>query len=112
MFRRDAVKRGLILQLCYMHLGGMHMSAWRDPSAPVHPAMNLQAIKDTVLKAERAKMHCVFLADSLAMYARSDQSRARMSINAGFEHFTLCGALSVLTSNIGMIVTGNTTYNE
>lgn len=103
---------GVIIQLCYSHLGGMHMGAWRDPKAPDNPALNFPVIRDTVLKAERAKLHTLFLADSLAIYDRSDASHARVAINGGFEHFTLYGALSVVTQNIGLIVTGNTTYNE
>jgi FMN-dependent oxidoreductase (nitrilotriacetate monooxygenase family) len=106
------MQRKVILQLCYVHLGGMHIGAWRDPEAPPMPAMNFEAIRDTVLTAERAKIHAMFLADSLALYDRSPPSRARLGINAGFEHFTLIAALSTIAKEIGFVVTGNTTYNH
>nr|WP_156517798.1 LLM class flavin-dependent oxidoreductase [Rhodococcus sp. LB1] len=95
-----------------MHLGGSHISAWRDPDAPENAAMNFEAIKEAAETAERAKLHGLFLADSLALWQRSPETLARLGSNVSFEPFTLCAALSVVTERLGLILTGNTTYNE
>ena len=63
--------------------------------------------------AERGKFDLLFLADSAAMRNWPLERSSRVATYvAGFEPITLLSALAPVTSNIGLVATATTTYNE
>ncbi|WP_107657331.1 LLM class flavin-dependent oxidoreductase [Nocardia suismassiliense] len=93
--------------------GGMHLTAWRDPAAPQDPTMDFATIKTMVRKAEQAKFHGFFLADTLAIrHSLSSRALSRTAKAVRFEPLTLMAALSGYTEHIGLLMTASTTYNE
>lgn len=106
-------RRQAVLSVIVDAWGGMHPGGWRDPQAPVDPAMDFQRIKDMVQTAERGKFHTFFLADTLGYALEKDPKVLSLTSNAArFEPFTLCSALAMVTSKIGLAMTASTTYSE
>jgi FMN-dependent oxidoreductase (nitrilotriacetate monooxygenase family) len=95
--------------------GGFHVSAWREPEAPLDP-MSFGVIRDMVRTAERGKFHGCFLADSLAIGFEgahvTTEALSRTAKGVRVEPITLLAALSACTSRIGLLATASTTYNE
>jgi FMN-dependent oxidoreductase (nitrilotriacetate monooxygenase family) len=93
--------------------GGMHVTAWRDPGAPIDSTMDFDVIRRMVQTAERGKFHGFFLADTLAIrhsFGRDALSRTAKAVR--FEPMTLMAALTGHTRDIGLLLTESTTYNE
>ncbi len=92
---------------------GMHPGAWRLPGSPIDGAMDFDEIVSLVRMAEQAKLHGMFLADLTGFRLEvSMPNVAKTSTGARFEPFTLMSALSMCTSQIGLIMTAGTTYDE
>jgi FMN-dependent oxidoreductase (nitrilotriacetate monooxygenase family) len=95
---------------------GYHLGAWRAEDAPSDSTMNFAEIRAKVQAAERAKFHACFIADSLVVGVEggqlSDAALSRTGKGVLFEPMTLMSALSMCTERIGLVCTGNTTYNE
>ena len=87
---------------------GNHAGAWRRPGSRVEEKYSLSLFRDIVGWAERAKLHAVFLADSV----RLDSDTVRSQPFAGLEPLTLLSALSAVTENIGLIGSVSTTFSE
>jgi FMN-dependent oxidoreductase (nitrilotriacetate monooxygenase family) len=105
--------RKAALFLFSTHLGGIHLGSWRDPNAPTDPAMGFETIKRMAQTAERGKFHAMFLADSLAHWPQWDaEGLSHTALGACLEPLTLCAALARETEHIGLMLTGNTTYNQ
>ncbi len=108
MARREAV-----LFLFVSQWGGMHLTAWRDPSAPVDPALDFGEIVRMVQTAERGKLHGFFLADTLALWSRmSREALTGTAFAVHFDPMMLGAALATVTDRIGLLLTTSTTYNE
>jgi FMN-dependent oxidoreductase (nitrilotriacetate monooxygenase family) len=95
---------------------GFHVAAWRAEDAVDNPMLNLADMRRMVQKAERAKLHGCFLADTLAVGFQgmevSKQALSRTARGTRFEPITLMSALSACTERIGLLCTASTTYNE
>jgi FMN-dependent oxidoreductase (nitrilotriacetate monooxygenase family) len=95
---------------------GFHVAAWRADDAVDDPMLNLADMRRMVQKAERAKLHGCFLADTLAVGFQgievSKQALSRTARGTRFEPITLMSALSACTEKIGLLCTASTTYNE
>jgi len=87
---------------------GNHAGAWRRPGSRVEEKYNLSLFRDIVGWAERAKLHAVFLADTV----RLDTDAVRSQPFAGLEPLTLLSALSAVTEHIGLIGSVSTTFSE
>lgn len=95
-----------------IHLGlflqgaGHHASGWRHPDAR-SGSDNFCHLREMASLAERAKFDLVFLADGLTSGKGHHPSTA-----ARLEPLTLLGALSTVTSKIGLAATASTTYGD
>ncbi len=95
-----------------MHLGvlllaaGNVVSGWRLPEAEAG-AQNFDLIRRVTQTAERGKLDFVFFADGLNSFPGMHPSMVLR-----FEPLTLLGALTTLTTHIGLAVTASTTYTE
>ncbi|PQV43265.1 LLM class flavin-dependent oxidoreductase, partial [Paraburkholderia sp. BL21I4N1] len=93
---------------------GYHTAAWRHPDVPAEGALSFAHFLNTARKAEAAHLDMVFFADGLGIRANDNPkgSLARDMRNAELEPITLLAALGATTSNIGLVATASTTYNE
>ncbi len=93
---------------------GANVNGWRHPDAVADLGANISAVADMARMAEAGLLDFVFLADSMAMRGHDWEVLARSSTRyvAQFEPLTLLAALSMVTTNIGLIATHNTTYDE
>lgn len=86
---------------------GIHLASWRHetafPPASVDFAHQVQLAKT----AENAKLDAIFLGDSLAIDETSNPG-----ILNRFDPIGLVTALGAVTSNIGLIATSSTSYDE
>lgn len=106
-------RRQAVLSLIVDSWGGIHPGAWRDPAAPVDPAMDFACVKRLVQTAERGKLHAFFLADSLGHALEQESGLlSRTASVSRYEPFTLCAALATVTDRIGLVLTASTTYAE
>ncbi len=100
-------ERKLVLSLL-VNAAGQHQSGWRMPDSCVEDTYTIRPYITAAQLAEAAKMHMVFLADS----ADHDQKTVRTRPVRMLESFSVASALSVSTSNIGLIATFSTSFTE
>ncbi|TCH99692.1 LLM class flavin-dependent oxidoreductase [Roseococcus sp. SYP-B2431] len=93
---------------------GYHAAAWRHPSADPDAASKFSHYRYIAQTAERAKLDMVFLADGIGLRTPDTPPGALQRSHQTFElePLTLLSALSAVTSQIGLVSTASTTYNE
>jgi alkanesulfonate monooxygenase len=97
------------------NIGG-HLGGWRHPASWSGTAMNLDQHIQTARLAEKGKFDLLFLADGNAV--RQMDKPALFEANSPsdrpsvFEPVTLLSAISQHTSQIGLLATATTTYEE
>ncbi|MCA0757399.1 LLM class flavin-dependent oxidoreductase [Paenibacillus sp. N4] len=84
----------------FLRAAGHHAAAWRHPKTTPEQSFEFEYYKKLALTAERGLLDSVFMADGYVGTGRR------------LEPFTLLSALASVTSNIGLIGTVGTTYNE
>jgi FMN-dependent oxidoreductase (nitrilotriacetate monooxygenase family) len=101
-----------MMKLGYFLAGtGHHIAAWRDPGVKPDANRSLRQYIATTQTAERAKFDFAFNADSNSSFGPDDPEIWKRTANAiRIEPLTLLGALSAVTSRIGLISTATTTY--
>lgn len=80
---------------------------WLDPEIPVDASVNIRWYIDRVREAEAAKFDLVFIVDSQFITPHSPPHYLNR-----LEPLTLLSALAVATSNIGLVGTLTTSYND
>jgi FMN-dependent oxidoreductase (nitrilotriacetate monooxygenase family) len=97
----------------FVHETGQHVAAWRHPDAYAESGTSFAQAMDVAKTAERGKFDLLFLADSAAVSTHGTaESRGRMGKTVKFEPITLLSALAAVTSNLGLVATCTSTYNE
>lgn len=97
----------------FIHNSGAHPGGWRYPGADVVDQHDFRTYAKLAQTAERGKLHCYFSGDSQGFPAISGRDAfAATDYGGKLEPTTLLAALAVVTSNIGLIATVSTTYNE
>jgi FMN-dependent oxidoreductase (nitrilotriacetate monooxygenase family) len=97
----------------FVHETGQHVAAWRHPDAYAESGTVFAQAMDVAKTAERGKFDLLFLADSAAVSVHGTaESRGRMGKTVKFEPITLLSALAAVTSNLGLVATCTSTYNE
>ncbi|WP_375090546.1 LLM class flavin-dependent oxidoreductase [Peribacillus sp. RS7] len=86
---------------------GHHVASWRHPNANPKANMNIDYFKRLAQTAEKGLFDLLFLADSLSVAKDSHPN-----ILTRFEPLTLLSYLASATSNIGLVSTASTTYEE
>jgi FMN-dependent oxidoreductase (nitrilotriacetate monooxygenase family) len=87
---------------------GHHEAAWRHPSTNPANMLDIGYYQRLAKEAEAAKLDAVFIADALAINAHIEHG----PFNNFFEPFTLLAAVAAVTSQVGIIGTASTTYDE
>ena len=101
-----------------LHLGAfmrpvsIHTGAWRYPGATRDGNFNLKAISHYIRKLEQAKFDYFFMADHLGVLNLPREALMRSHTVTSYEPFTLLSALAGATSQIGLVATASTTYDE
>ncbi|MDP9830637.1 NtaA/DmoA family FMN-dependent monooxygenase [Kineosporia succinea] len=85
---------------------GYHESAWRVVPDDVRGVLGLDYYADIARTAERGLMDSIFLADNLAIA----EYRLTHLPQTQFDPIAVLSALAAVTSRIGLIGTGSTTY--
>ncbi|KQM19007.1 LLM class flavin-dependent oxidoreductase [Novosphingobium sp. Leaf2] len=101
-------QRQLKLGLVPTGVGGPGDSnRWLDPEIPVDASVNIDWYIDVVRQAEAAKFDLVFIVDSQFITANSPPHYLNR-----LEPLTVLSALAVATSQIGLVGTLTTSYND
>jgi FMN-dependent oxidoreductase (nitrilotriacetate monooxygenase family) len=87
---------------------GYHESAWRVVPDDVRGVLGLPYYAGIAQAAERGLMDAVFLADNIAIA----EYRATHLPQTQFDPVSVLSALAAVTSRIGLIGTGSTTYSK
>lgn len=91
---------GLVLGLL---LGGVGKALRKEPDDP-HVLTDIAVYADQARKAEAAKLHTIFLADTVTVNEKSP--------TPGLEPVTLLSALAAVTERIGLIGSVSTSFTE
>jgi FMN-dependent oxidoreductase (nitrilotriacetate monooxygenase family) len=95
----------------FLYGTGHHIASWRDPGVQPDANRSLRHYIDITQTAERALFDFVFNADSNSTFGPDDPDMwKRTTVSMRLEPLTLLGALSAMTSHIGLISTATTTY--
>lgn len=106
--RNDMLKLG-----AFFHPTGNHVASWLHPQSQIDAGTNFQHYAALAQTAERAKFDLMFLADSVATRAgKLDALQRWPQYMAYFDPLTLLAGIAVVTSQIGLVATATTTYNE
>ncbi len=95
----------------FMRPASIHAGAWRYPGAWPDMNFNFAHIKQSIQTLERAKFDAFFMADHMAVLNMPLDALKRSHTVTSFEPFTLLSALSQVTSHIGLVATGSTTFD-
>ncbi|WIX83248.1 LLM class flavin-dependent oxidoreductase [Amycolatopsis carbonis] len=87
---------------------GYHESAWRVVDDDVRGVLGLPYYADIARTAERGLLDTIFLADNIAI----PEYRVAHLPQTQFDPISVLSALAAVTSHIGLIGTGSTTYNK
>jgi FMN-dependent oxidoreductase (nitrilotriacetate monooxygenase family) len=92
---------------------GHHVASWRHPQADADAGINFAHYANLAQTAERAKFDMIFLQDGLAVReAHPEALRRSAQYIANFDPTVLISGLAAVTSRIGLVATGSTSYNE
>lgn len=95
---------------------GASLQSWRHPRAFANSVMNYDQMLECARIAEGARMDAVFLFDQNAVIEMENralfESATPWSRPVAFEPLTLLAALARETSDIGLVSTANTTYDQ
>ena len=87
---------------------GFHEAAWRLPGADVRGVLGLDYYAGIGRVAERGLLDAVFLADNIAV----PEYRLSYVPQTQFDPVVVLAALAAVTSRVGLIATGSTTYSQ
>jgi FMN-dependent oxidoreductase (nitrilotriacetate monooxygenase family) len=112
MARKDKMR-----MMAMWHPPGSHTAGWRMPDAPPRSETTFKYFVDVAQICERAKFDALFFADvavvqSIALLEKGDSSAGYFSRAVSLEPMSLLPALAAVTSRIGLIATGSTTYSD
>lgn len=91
---------------------GHHIAAWRHPDGIPNSGSNLPHIIELAQLAERGLFDMFFMADSVSFWRGELESMTHDSYGTWIEPFTLMGSLAQHTTNLGVVCTATTTYDQ
>lgn len=107
----SAEREPLALGAGIFYPGGEHVTSWRSEAGQPDRYLDLDYYANFAKTAEDGKFATLFIADELYVWDRF-ASGIDHGVNIRPEPFTLLGALSQLTTKIGLAATVSTSYNE
>ena len=96
----------------FMRAPGHHIAAWRLPESPRAAGSSLAHNVEVAQLAERGLFDMVFWADTAGLWGGDKEELSRIARTAWIEPFTLLAAFAAVTTNIGLVCTSTTTYDE
>lgn len=101
-------------QICLAVLLHGGRFSWKYPGARAEGDLDIEMYKDLARTAERGRFDIIFMADGYSIKddGLGPEALRSMSTVVHFDPLTLLGVLSTVTSRIGLVCTGSTTYNE
>jgi FMN-dependent oxidoreductase (nitrilotriacetate monooxygenase family) len=97
----------------FIHNSGAHPGGWRYGEASGADQHDVQHYVRLAQTAERGKLHCYFSGDQQGLpMIKGREAYAATDYAGKLEPTTLLAALAMVTSDIGLIGTVSTTYNE
>ena len=96
----------------FMRPATIHAGGWRYPGAWADANFNFSHLKHFAQRLEEAKFDGFFMADHLAVLNMPMEALRRSATPTSFEPFTLLSALAMVTTRLGLMATGSTTYDE
>lgn len=95
----------------FLYGTGHHIASWREPGVAADANRSLAHYAKITQTAEHALFDFVFNADSNSTFGPDDvEIWKHTTVSMRLEPLTLLGALSAVTSRIGLIATATTTY--
>lgn len=105
-------KRKMILAT-FIHNSGAHPGGWRFGDEEPFDTHDFKSWADAVKIAERGKFHCYFSGDQQGFpFIKGKDAFAATDYAGKLEPTTLLAALATVTSDIGLIATASTSFNE
>ena len=101
------MKLGLFIRPC-----GHHIAAWRHPSTQADAGVNFQHFVELAKTAERGLFDMLFSADTNSAFTAEREGLHRQHYVAWIEPFTLLAALAGVTTNIGLVCTASTSFEQ
>ena len=95
----------------FMRPVSIHTASWRYPGAFPDANFNFEHYKRFAATLERGKFDAIFLADHLAVLNMPMAALKRSATVTSFDPITLLSALAPVTTRLGLIATGSTTYD-
>ena len=90
-----------------------HMAGWRHPNAYSNMKTDVSAWVDVARKLEQSRFDFLFFADAVSMgYFDDPLAFVKCPFGGGFEPTSLCAALSMTTTHLGLIATASTSYSQ
>jgi FMN-dependent oxidoreductase (nitrilotriacetate monooxygenase family) len=110
-------RQGKMRMMAMWHPPGSHTAGWRMPDAPSRSETTFKYFVDVAQICERAKFDALFFADvavvqSIDLLEARDASAGFFSRAVSLEPMSLLPALAAVTSRIGLVATGSTTYSD
>ncbi|MDM4761605.1 LLM class flavin-dependent oxidoreductase [Galbitalea sp. SE-J8] len=97
----------------FLKPAGEYLAGWRHPDAPRAAGVDFPFIADLVRRLEAARFDAVFLPDLVGVPDTTDAALARVAVvNDALEPTTVLGALSAVTSRIGLLATASTSFTQ
>lgn len=101
------------IALCAMpHAGGWHWASWRRPGTAGNDIWNPELWRQIAVTAENAKLDAVFLADNLTLWTVPEHLRHHTAKVGGWDATVLATVMAGATSQIGIIATAHTEYQQ
>lgn len=100
-----------IFNLFFFNPQGDYRFSWRHPQAPGREIFTLKYYVELARRAEEAVLDNIFIADHVAVWDTVPSGIPHYA-NLRLEPITLLAALAAVTSNIGLMATASTSYNE
>lgn len=104
--------KGMMKLGLFIFYTGHHVAAWRHEEGIADGGINLSHNVQIAREAERAKFDLVFFEDGVAVREMDLGIASRTPRATYFEPITLLSALATATSNLGLVATSSSTYNE
>jgi FMN-dependent oxidoreductase (nitrilotriacetate monooxygenase family) len=96
----------------FMRPTTIHTGAWRYPGAYPDANFNLGHLLRFAKTLERGKFDAFFMADHLAVLNMPVEALKRSHTVTSFDPLTLLPAIAVSTTNLGLIATASTTFEQ
>ncbi len=96
----------------FMRPVSIHAGAWRYPGAWRDANFSFPRLSYLARKLEAGRFDAFFMADHLAVLNMGTEALRRSHTVTSFEPFTLLSALAAITSRIGLVATGSTSFDE